>query len=150
MHDVRVCLGVVQGWDPEYDMSLGMGMGMRQRASLDPYLRQQNDRSSPDNFTTSEREIINIVVCVTQSPLPSTSDCGWFSPANSISPGERFTITSIRNTTTYLRECQSLISLLHFNKSFRNLILNPKQVIRTPHPVYGLFKCNIFKSLFKC
>ena len=146
---VRVCLGVVQGWDPEYDMSLGMGMGMgmRQRASLDPYLRQQNEqngRSSPDNFTTSEREIINIVVCVTQSPSPS--DRGWFSPGNSISPGERFTITSIRNTTTYLRECQSLISLLHFNKSFRNLILNPKQVIHTPHPVYDLFKCNIFKS----
>ena len=139
-----------------------MSTGMKQRASMDlypypypypySYLRQQNeqndrDRSSPDNFTSSEREIINIVVCITQSSSPSSSpsDCGWFPPGNSISPGERFTITSIRNTTTYLRECQSLISLLHFNKNLRNLILNPKQVKYTPHPVYDLFKCNRFK-----
>ena len=143
-----------------------MSTGMKQRTSLAslasmdpypypyPYLRQQNeqndrDHSSPDNFTSSEREIINIVVCITQSSSPSPSssrsDCGWFPPGNSISPGERFTITSIRNTTTYLRECQSLISLLHFNKNLRNLILNPKQVNYTPHPVYDLFKCNRFK-----
>lgn len=118
-------LGIVQPWDPDYDLKFGVNLNIRQNAGL----------SSTADVTTA-----NIMFCIDcggllvpsstsafSSSNSSNSTGGWAAPGT-IFAGVSFSMAVLGNVMTYIRECQALLSLRLINNSLRTAVLRSAEV----------------------
>ena len=89
MNGCRPLLGVVQGWDPDFELKFGS------------QLRQSTAGGSGTAFDTNGREIINIIMSVDglihvggaqSSSEGSGEDCGGWAPMGFLIPGIEFSV----------------------------------------------------------
>lgn len=91
-------LGIIQPWDPEYDSKLS---GPKAKVlNITP------------NFKSKDIKFINLLVCVTNnsSPLNANHPLSWIKE-NLFPIGTNLSMVKLGNVMTYIRECQSLMSL---------------------------------------
>lgn len=121
----RPYLGIVQPWDPDYDVKFGINF------QSNPQIQQHTlAEAIAQSENTGEIATINVLVCVDsleQSSMSSHGDIpgGWVAPG-SIYPGVCFHMSLLGNVMTYLRECQALMSVKLLNSRLQQAIINPE------------------------
>eukprot|EP01033_Poteriospumella_lacustris_P018440 gene18440-13265_t len=121
----RPILGIIQPWDPDYDMKMGAK------------LTRMAPSSSSSSKYGKDSMMVNIMVCVDGGdPVDASVDdgstgekydpfrSGWAS-SGSVFPGVRISLAVLGNVMTYIRECQALLSLRMLNARLRSAILRP-------------------------
>ena len=119
----KVCLGVVQFWDPDEDNALGIAA----RAMGLSMFAQPQSQDQVDGM--DGRDLVNILVCSGANGLDSAGG-GWLASESLIGVGNLLTVVSLGNTMTSLRECQALASIRTISRKFQELILNPSEMIK--------------------
>lgn len=91
-------LGIIQPWDPDYDIKFGINFSVNQST----YISTQQPTGREGNTSVpSGVQVVNILVCVDQSNGTAAADIGGWASQGSIVTGVRFSMTII-GTSCYL------------------------------------------------
>jgi hypothetical protein len=111
-------LGIIQPWDPDYDLKLGANFSVNQSQHLKNMNIFYNDNCG--DLTTA-----NILICVDSGESLDDPNIGGWANQGAVHSGVTFSMAIIGNVMTYIRECQALMSLKLLNSTLREAVLRP-------------------------
>ena len=109
-------LGIIQPWDPDYDLKLGANFSLNQSQHLKYMNTFYNDNVA--DLTTA-----NILICVDSGDNGDDPNIGGWANQGAVHSGVTFHMAIIGNVMTYIRECQALMSLKLLNSALREAVL---------------------------
>jgi hypothetical protein len=115
-------LGIIQPWDPDYDLKLGANFSVNQSQHLKNMNIFYNDNCG--DLTTA-----NILICVDSGESLDDPNIGGWANQGAVHSGVTFSMAIIGNVMTYIRECQALMSLKLLNSTLREAVLRPPSAL---------------------